>query len=205
MKKFLILLIVLVFAGGYVGKKLLYTRVAGSPTSVVHQSDSFGDTAEDLSPTTIPQEHYSLPKTLSIPKINVTAAVESVGLDAQKAMDVPKDSDNVGWYNLGVKPGEKGNAVIDGHLDKVTGAPAVFWNISKLVPGDTLSVKDENGRTISFSVTKVTKYPYDNFPLQDVFGPSEKHRLNLISCNGVWNSKTHNYSQRTVVYSEQID
>ena len=142
------------------------------------------------------------PKILRIPKIKVDANIESVGLDKEKAMDVPKDSDNAGWFNLGVKPGEKGNGVLDGHLDKASGAPAVFWNVANLVSGDKIIVTDEKGTDRTFSVIKIAQYPYDNFPLQEVFGSSDKAMLNLISCNGTWNSLTHNYSKRTVVYSQ---
>lgn len=204
MKKiFIILLIFLAIAGGYFGLKTSH-----SSPEVISQQAQQKDLPENskqkdnLTETTAPV--YGIPKTIRISKIKVDAPVESVGLDAKKAMDVPKNSDNAGWYNLGVKPGEKGNAVLDGHLDKSSGAPAIFWDVAKLEIGEKIIIEDENGKSTTFSVVKNTKYPYDNFPLQEVFGPTEKRMLNLISCNGVWNSKTHNYSQRTVVYAEMI-
>src|SRR5437764_1044364 len=62
------------------------------------------------------------PKNLKIPKIGIIANSESVGLDSQGRMDVPKKAEDVGWYNLGFKVGEKGSVVLDGHFDDVTGA-----------------------------------------------------------------------------------
>jgi hypothetical protein len=49
-------------------------------------------------------EPVGSPKTLSIPKIGVTANVEHVGMDNQGRMDIPRNSNNTAWYNLGPKP-----------------------------------------------------------------------------------------------------
>src|SRR2546421_294931 len=134
------------------------------------------------------------PITLSIPSINLQASVESVGMDAQGNMDVPRTNDDVAWYNLGFKPGEKGSAVIDGHYDTVTGAPAVFWDISKLKNGDQIKVTDADGSTYHFQVTNVEVYPFNQVPLEQIFNSRDKSRLNLITCGGTWNQASKNYS-----------
>ncbi|HSW97453.1 MAG TPA: class F sortase [Candidatus Saccharimonadales bacterium] len=143
-----------------------------------------------------------LPKSIAIPAIHLSALIEQVGLDSQQRMDVPKEAMNAGWYSLGFRPGANGNAVLDGHLDTVTGAPAVFWNVKKLKSGDEIAIMDENNRTYTFVVTKQIAYPYNNVPLQDIFAPSTTPHLNLITCNGTWDKVNKNYSQRVVVYAE---
>lgn len=148
-------------------------------------------------------EQISKPQTLTIPKINVEAKVEEVGEDKEGKMDVPKGVFNVGWYNLGYKPGERGSAVFAGHLDTVTGAPAVFYYIRNLSPGDEVIVTDQEGKKRVFEVTKVQSYPFNQVPLDLVFGPSDKPKLNLITCVGTWDVGTRNYSERLVVYTEQ--
>jgi sortase (surface protein transpeptidase) len=162
-------------------------------------------------PTKIPSQEIinikptpGVPVKLKIPKIGVTVSIESVGLDRQQRMDVPTNSDDAGWFRLGYKPGEKGNAVIDGHLDKVTGAPAAFWNISHLESGDRITTTDSNGKLYTFIVVNTAVYPYNNFPLQQVFGPSVQPMLNLITCQGTWDAASKNYSQREVVYAKLI-
>lgn len=197
MKKILtgIFLLILTLGGVSAGIKLPHSL---NPKNIPQESSVRTNVAKPI----IKISEIGTPKILRIPKIKVDANIESLGLDKEKAMDVPKDSDNAGWFNLGVKPGEKGNGVLDGHLDKASGAPAVFWNLAKLVAGDKIIVTDEKGTDRTFSVVRIAQYPYDNFPLQEVFGPSDKAMLNLISCNGTWNSLTHNYSKRTVVYSQ---
>ena len=38
-----------------------------------------------------------------------------------------RNVEDVGWYELGARPGEAGNGVIAGHLDTDRGAPAAFF------------------------------------------------------------------------------
>lgn len=143
------------------------------------------------------------PVGFSIPTLGIeNVMVESVGLNDKKAMDIPKDENNAAWYNLGAKPGELGNAVIAAHYDNKDGSPSVFYDIKKLKPGDELIVKDKNGKDLTFAVTDVKTYELEKFPLQEVFGASSKARLNLITCEGTFNTKSRLYSHRLVVFSE---
>ncbi len=141
------------------------------------------------------------PQILSIPRLGITAKIEAVGLDSVKRMDVPKDTNNVGWYKLGYKPGEVGNAVIDGHVDSLTG-PAVFYNLSQLEKGDSIIIQGDN-KQLYFIVTAKETYQYDQFPVNKVFGTSSNPRLNLITCKGTFDRLKKNYSQRLVVYTQQ--
>lgn len=143
-----------------------------------------------------------IPQILSIPKINVKASVESVGLDSQKRMDVPKSSDNVAWYNLGPKPGTPGSSVIAGHKDESDGSPSVFWDIQKLDIGDKIMTVDSKGKEYTFSVIDKKEYLDASFPLQKVFAGDGSPMLNLITCGGVWDGKARNYSHRIVIYSK---
>lgn len=144
----------------------------------------------------------SEPQTLVIPKLNVNASVESVGMDSEGKMDIPKNVDNVAWYNLGYKPGEKGAAVIAGHYDKKDGSPAVFYELSSLQTGDEIIVLGENGEKLTYIITRKASYLTEQFPLEEVFGTQDKPRLHLITCAGTWNKGEASYSNRLVVYSE---
>src|SRR6266568_4449538 len=144
------------------------------------------------------------PMSISIPKIQVHAVVESVGMDNRGRMDIPTNALDTAWYSPGYKPGMKGSAVIDGHLDRVTGAPAVFWNLKELSRGDLITVAENNGKSYTFAVNRIVRYPYNNFPIKEVFGATDIPMLNLITCNGVWDKNTKNYSDRLVVYSKLV-
>ena len=143
------------------------------------------------------------PQRLHIPTLQVQAAIEQVGLDQAGNMDVPQDTNNVAWYRFGPAPGQAGNSVIAGHLDSKEG-PAIFYRLGELAAGDEVIVSNSRGHLHRFRVTQVARYPFDQFPLHDVFGPTDKYRLNLITCEGVFDRGTKNYSHRIVVYTELI-
>ncbi len=142
------------------------------------------------------------PQRLVIPKLGINTQIEYVGLDKDKKMDVPKNADNVAWYKLGYKIGDKGNAAIAGHYDRSTGAPAIFYNLTKLVPGDSITVIGEDNKQLKFKVIEKQNYPVSDFPISTIFGSSDKIRLNLITCQGTFNQNTQSYSNRTVIYTE---
>ncbi len=144
------------------------------------------------------------PVRLQIPAIGVDAVVEEVGEDAVGRMDTPTRVEDVAWYESGVAPGEIGNAVMAGHLDRADGRPAVFWSLGKLRPGDEILVTDAGGAEYRFQVTQVAVYPYDEAPLAEIFGFSLRSRLNLITCRGRWDRKQGTYQERLVVFSERV-
>ncbi len=123
-------------------------------------------------------------------------------MDEKGNMDVPKDPDNAAWYTLGHKIGGDGSAVIAAHFDKPSGEPAVFYRLSSLSPGDTIEVEDDKGNSLIFEVEDSARYPFNDFPLQKVFNTTGVSRLNLITCDGVWNRVDETYSDRLVVYTK---
>ncbi len=199
MKKlsFIILIFLTIFGGLFIGAYFFPQKVS------LFQKTS---TTATVASASIPAERKpSQPQTLTIQRLGVNAQIESVAMDEKGNMDVPKQVMNVAWYNLGAKPGERGNAVIAGHLDTVSGKPAVFYKLSSLEAGDTIMVTDAEKNSYTYTVVRKENYPFDSFPLQEVFGVSSKKRLNLITCEGSFDKTAKNYSHRTVVYAELSD
>ncbi len=157
---------------------------------------------QQASPSPLPTVAPLNPKQITIEKLGVNTQVEPVGLDEERNMDVPKSTTTVGWYHLGVKPGQAGSAVITGHLDTYTGAPAVFYFLETLSVGDEIVVTDEKETTYTFVVTEVKAYENSQFPVDLVFTQRDKPRLNLITCEGTWSEVEQNYDKRVVVFSE---
>lgn len=143
------------------------------------------------------------PKYLIIPAIGVNAYVESVGTRSNGDMATPtrKPWEDVGWYNLGPHPGERGSAVIAGHVDRPGGYPAVFWRLRDLHIGDQVIVKNSAGKTLHFRVARIALYSSHEAPIQDIFGNWGGIYLNLITCAGVWIPSEHQTTLRVVVYT----
>lgn len=195
---FIIVLLGFTAFGGWLGQTLVQPNLVTQPQQQVATESSTKNPSSEAEVT----QPIGAPVELYIPKIGVQAPIESVGLDSEGRMDVPKVAANAGWFNQGYKPGEKGNAVIAGHLDSETGAPAIFWNLSQLNSGDEIVVKDEFGNNLRYVVTGKQTFVFNKVPLDEIFGGSDKSKLNLITCDGTFDYTSRNYSQRMVVYSE---
>ena len=151
------------------------------------------------------QSEFGTPARIEIPKLGVDTSIEQVGMDNKGNMDVPKDPDNVALYTLGYHIGDNGSAVIAAHFDKPSGAPAVFYHLNSLQPGDKINVIDTQGNTLTYQVTESTAFPYNDFPLQKVFNTPGTPSLNLITCDGTWDKSKQTYSNRLVVFSELVN
>ena len=146
-------------------------------------------------------EKAGLPVRLKIPKIKVNAVVETAGLTPDGAMGVPKGPANVAWFKLGPRPGNTGSAVIAGHYGFKKGS--VFDNLNKLQKGDKIYVEDDKGATSTFVVRDIKMFA-SNAGASEVFNSGDdKSHLNLITCEGIWNKATKNYSRRRVVFADK--
>ena len=143
------------------------------------------------------------PARLLIPAIGVNAFIESVGVTPGGELAVPQHHpwDDVGWYTAGPRPGERGSAVIDGHLDRTGGSPAVFWRLRDMRVGDQVVVIDAAGKTLKFHVREIEYYTPQNAPIQQIFGNFNGSYLNLITCAGDWIASQHQTTLRLVVYT----
>lgn len=145
---------------------------------------------------------YSFPAKLTIDKIGVQAAIAPMGITASGNMQAPATNADTGWYQYGARPGNTGTSVIDGHFG--LSGEAVFGKLDQLVPGDTYSVTDDQGSVAHYVVTKVAAYDRGS-DATEIFNSGEGSHLNLITCNGDWESKQATYSKRLVVFSQSIE
>ncbi|MDO8594112.1 MAG: class F sortase [bacterium] len=175
-----------------------------SPAPHLQNPDSSSQTASValFQSNASPEPASALPVHLKIPAIGVDAALESVALTPEGEVGVPEDPAHAAWFNLGPRPGDIGNAIIDGHFGWKDGKPAVFDKLHTLKQGDKLFVEDEQGIVISFVVRELRPYA-ENQVSSDVFDSSDgKAHLVLITCEGVWNKIEKSYSGRLVVFAD---
>jgi sortase (surface protein transpeptidase) len=142
----------------------------------------------------------SVPASLQIPAIDVDTRLVGLGLEADKTMAVPWESGVAGWYRYGPTPGERGPAVITGHVDWQDSA-GVFHDLRTLKPGDELTVGRRDGTAAEFRVDRVEQYAKAAFPTEEVFGNLNHAGLRLITCGGAFDRATLNYQDNVVVYA----
>lgn len=155
------------------------------------------------------------PSRLRIPNLGIDAPIIPVGMDRYGAMEAPgaghPASDPIWgtafWWKQGVHPGQTGNAVLAGHVDRNDGSPAVFWNLDRIRPGNLITITNQSGQKLTFRVTSVESFnnpdggPNDPV-IQRVFGTASRANLNLITCSGDWVGTE--YNKRLVVFSTLV-
>ncbi|WP_335869519.1 class F sortase [Bacillus sp. 2205SS5-2] len=133
-----------------------------------------------------------IPTKLPIPEFDIEAPIKAFGLDSKGNMELPENGVDVTWFQPGYKPGEKGNAVLAGHVDDEK-MSAIFLDFKN-------ERKDEEA--VTFIVREKIAYDKDRGPMQRIFGPNQADQLNLISCTGYFGRVINNYVERLVVYTE---
>jgi LPXTG-site transpeptidase (sortase) family protein len=195
-------------------RTLLVVTLTGLPLAlalvlffVLKNPAQHGPTSLTTNTVTPPKQEKvnpGLPVRLKIPKINVDAVVEYVGLTSQGDMGAPKGPDGVAWYKLGPRPGDNGSAVMAGHYGRwKNGQGSVFDNLSKLIKGDNLYVIDEKGATTTFVVRELRTYNPNDDHAEVFISKDGKAHLSLITCEGVWNEAQKTYSNRLVVFTDK--
>jgi sortase (surface protein transpeptidase) len=139
------------------------------------------------------------PMTITIPSIGVKAGIVGVGLRVDGAMQVP-DPDKVGWYKRGPRPGAPGPAVLIGHVDTRT-APAVFFRLRDLRPGDAILIRQRHGPTTRFTVVGLERHPKTALPTNRIWPTTSEPLLRLITCGGSFDDTTRHYRDNLIVYA----
>jgi sortase (surface protein transpeptidase) len=75
----------------------------------------------------------------------------------------------------------------------------VFYRLKDLVPGDLVDVGRSDGKTARYRVTQVTTVEKDQFPTQQVYGPTPGAELRLITCGGSFDRAARHYLRNVVV------
>jgi LPXTG-site transpeptidase (sortase) family protein len=178
------------------------SAVSTSTPVVAATSTPFISAITSPKPTPALTTNPKYPDRLIISSISVNAFVQQTGLTKTGAMGIPTNFYDVAWYRMGAIPGEKGNAVIDGHVDNAIALPGVFKNLTQVKVGDDIYVVNKKGEKAHFVVASVTTYNYQAVPLADIFGETEKSRLHLITCGGTWMAEHKTYDNRTIVVAD---
>lgn len=139
------------------------------------------------------------PARIRIPTIGVDAPVVDLGTNPDGTLQVP-DWQDAGWWHRGPEPGQRGPAVIVGHVDSTSG-PAVFHRLRDLVPGDVIEVDLDGGGTARFAVQRTERFAKDDFPTRDVYGLTSGPELRLVTCDGEFDASTGHYVDNLVVFA----
>jgi sortase (surface protein transpeptidase) len=193
-----------------------FAELANSPGQHVHWQLESSGSASRLEDRPLPNglaggcnlplvqaQPVAAPVWVEIPSAHVAAPVVELGVEDDGQMDAPADGDVVGWYRMSARAGQPGNSVMSGHIDWGH-APAVFWGLRALRPGDRITVRGGDDVTYVYAVEWNTSFPTGAVPVQQVVGGSFDTLLTLITCDGIYDGTERAYSERRVVRARLV-
>lgn len=146
----------------------------------------------------------ALPVAVALPRLGVSSELDPLQLQPDGQLQAPPRWNVAGWYVGGPRPGERGPAVVAGHVDGPDG-PAVFWRLRELRPGDRIEISRADGSTAVFAMTRSLVVPKDHFPTAEVYGPTPHAELRLITCDGGFDRGSGHYLDNLVVFATEVD
>jgi len=140
------------------------------------------------------------PEAVAIPAIGVSSPLVRLGLQPDRRMEVPEDYSVAGWYTGGPRPGDRGPAVIAGHVDSKRG-PAVFYRLGELRKGDLIVVRYPGRAEARFRVERTERHPKRAFPTARVYGDTAGPALRLVTCGGSFDRASGHYRDNVIVFA----
>jgi len=197
--------ILVLFIGAVVSWRQFNTNSVAQNSSNHHQSGPSTN-----KPSDVDFDKHQVPadesRFIYIPTISVWAMVKSVGVNSKNQIEAPGNVHETGWYTDSAKPGQDGAILIDGHVSSWE-THGVFYDLKSLKSGDEVIIERGDGAKFSYKVVKSQTYPADNVDMQAALTPINPARpgLNLITCAGEVIEDTNEFSERIVVFTEQIN
>jgi LPXTG-site transpeptidase (sortase) family protein len=146
------------------------------------------------------------PASIRIPRLDVEAIVDEVGLLGEGLVEVPQDVERTGWYRYSQVTGNtEGASVIVGHRDGVTQGRGAFYDLGELTPGDRVVVTTRSGDRVRYEVVSRESFDKQIVPLEELFSSAGTARLTLITCGGPFDATTLGYTDNVVVTAVAID
>ncbi|GGP98714.1 class F sortase [Streptomyces pseudogriseolus] len=139
------------------------------------------------------------------PGVGLDARVGPVGVTAEGDMAVPEDPSEAGWYRYGPAPGgDRGSAVLVGHVDDDTGEIGEFAALYDVRPGDRIEVRRAQAEPVRYRVVARETVPKDE-PPASVFRRSGAPVLTLITCAPPFVPERGGYLSNLVVTAEPVE
>jgi Sortase domain len=145
----------------------------------------------------------SRPVSVRVPAIGVDARIIPLGLGWGDTVQVPplRTPMLASWFDEGAAPGQRGAAVLFGHVDSAVTGPAVFYRLGSLRPGDLIYVTRADRHTAVCRVNSVALSSQYDFPSRRVYGCTTRPLLRLVTCGGAFDTDTHLYLDRTIAFA----
>jgi LPXTG-site transpeptidase (sortase) family protein len=143
------------------------------------------------------------PVHIAIPAIDVSARIVPLGLNPDRTLEVPTNLADTGWFTKGPEPGERGAAVVAGHVASLSG-PGVFYRLRELQPGDVIRIRLRDGEVVRYQARSMIVVPKTVFPTTRVYAQTTRPTLRLITCSGTLDASTGQHPDNRIVFASLL-
>lgn len=155
-------------------------------------------------PGIVPSVGNRTPYEILIPRAKVRAPLVGLGLAPNGALGAPDNPEVVGWWADGIRPGQAGNLLLDGHVDytDIYGekGPGVAWLIREIAAGDVIVIQDAEARIAHiYRVTESLTLPAGDPTAVRFLRPTEEATLTFVTCEGSFDRASLSYADRRIV------
>jgi LPXTG-site transpeptidase (sortase) family protein len=174
-----------------------------SPEPRVEGRQGYAQKSGPVAPRLVRKE-MPRPVRIVIPAIRVSARVIPLGLNPDRTLEVPSALADTGWYTGGPEPGERGAAVIAGHVASRNG-PGVFLHLRDLRAGAMIKIHLEDGTVVRYVARSSITVPKNRFPTRLVYAQTPRPTLRLITCSGTLDPATGQHRDNYIVFASVIE
>lgn len=145
------------------------------------------------------------PKKIIISSLGVNAFVQKAGVDQENRIAVPNNVHLASWFSESQKPGQKGLAIIDGHVSGRT-TDGVFKNLGNMKVGDSFEIERGDGKILKYEVI-ANKQIAEAKSADILFSqdPKVTSQVNLITCGGQFDKTSDQYKDRIIVSGKLVN
>jgi len=150
-----------------------------------------------------PPREMSRPVHIVIPAIGVSARIVRLGLNPDRTLEVPKNLADTGWFTEGPEPGERGAAVVVGHVASLGGS-GVFYRLRDVRPGDVIRIRLRDGEIVRYRARSMLVVPKTAFPTRRVYAQTPRPTLRLITCSGTMDASSGHHPDNRIVFASLL-
>lgn len=179
---------------------------APAPPSGPPPATSASSSQTEPAPAEVTALGKSTPTRVRVPRIGAESSLVPLGLNKDQTIQVPPVNQpmQAGWYDGAPTPGEKGPAIVLGHVDGA-GKPGIFYKLRDVQVGDEVLVERQDGRTVRFVVHETEQVQKKQFPTEKVYGDTDRPEIRLITCGGIFDRGARSYQDNIIVYATMVE
>ncbi|WP_306232013.1 sortase domain-bontaining protein [Agrococcus beijingensis] len=153
-----------------------------------------------------PSMPASRPVQVTIPALERVADLVVTGMRADRRLEVPPEPEGspASWYDGSPTPGERGAAVLLGHVNSPIDDSGVFYGLETMQAGDLVEVAREDGSVAVFETYRVESFAKDAFPTRAVYYPVPGAELRLITCDS-FDDNPDEFPNNLVVFAKLVE